>query len=97
MKEIAIVWPAGMSDARLAARIEAACAAHGLTCALHGTLRAYPGCMHWHYKRGRQSGTLEITLWPRGRRAWFAVHTNRGAAWIDDAITAIGAALCASL
>jgi hypothetical protein len=52
--------------------------------------------MHWHYKRGRQRGTLEITLWPLGRRAWFAVHANRGAAWIDDAITAIGAALCVS-
>ncbi len=93
MKVIEIAWPDAASDIVMAERIEAACAAHGLTRTMRATLHAYPGCVHWHYKRSRQSGTLEVTMWPQERRAWFAVHSNRGAAWIDDVITAIGAAL----
>src|SRR5262245_41323065 len=57
--------------------------AAGLQVALKGTLRQYPGCTHWHLKRGREKGTLELTVWPQDRRIWFAVHENRHARWID--------------
>jgi hypothetical protein len=91
--KLQIDWPADVSEARMIARIEAACTGVGLTITLRGTLRANPGCVHWHTKRGRQSGTLEITLWPQEHEAWFAVHANRNAPWISDAIAEIVVAL----
>jgi hypothetical protein len=66
--------------------IEAACAAAGLRLTLKDTLKAYPGCVHWHYKRGSESGTLEITLWAAKRCVWFKVSAGRQGAWIEDAM-----------
>lgn len=69
---------------RAEASIEAACAAEGLRLTLKGTLKKYPGCIHWHYKKDLQPGTLEITLWPQARRLWFKVAAGRTGAWIDE-------------
>jgi hypothetical protein len=66
--------------------IESACAAEGLRLTLKGTLKANPGCIHWHYKRGHESGTLEITLWPSTPRLWFKVGDSRQGTWIDGVI-----------
>jgi hypothetical protein len=66
--------------------IESACAAEGLRLTLKGTLKAYPGCIHWHYKRGGEAGTLEITLWKSTPRLWFKVSDSRQGTWIDEAI-----------
>jgi hypothetical protein len=49
--------------------VESACAAEGLRLTLKGTLKQYPGCTHWHYQRGKDRGTLEITFWPAQNRA----------------------------
>jgi hypothetical protein len=54
----------------------------GLRSTLKGTLRAFPGCVHWHFKKGRASGTLELTMWPAEKRIWFSVQRGRRAAWI---------------
>ena len=56
----------------------------GLNVTLRDTLKQYPGCVHWHLKQGRQSGTLELTLWPREHRLWFSVHRNRTAPWLEE-------------
>jgi hypothetical protein len=64
--------------------VEAACAAEGLRVARKTTLATYPGSVHWHVKRGNAAGTLEITVWPRGRRAWLKVQAGRRAPWIDE-------------
>ena len=64
--------------------VEAACAAEGLRVARKRTLATYPGSVHWHVKRGNASGTLEITVWPKGRRVWLKVHAGRRASWIDE-------------
>jgi hypothetical protein len=50
---------------------------------LCGTLKQYPGCVHWHLKHGADKGTLEITLWRAQRRVWFKVSSNRSAKWIE--------------
>ena len=63
--------------------IEKVCSAHGLSMAMKGDLKAFPGCVHWHYKNRGQKGTLEITLYPEARRIWAQVHNRRGAPWID--------------
>jgi hypothetical protein len=66
--------------------IEAACAAEGLRLTLKSTLKAYPGCVHWHYKLGKEAGTLEITLWAAKRRMWFKVSTGRQGEWMERTI-----------
>jgi hypothetical protein len=63
--------------------VERCCLAAGLRVSLKATLAKYPGCVHWHFKRGDEPGTLEITVWPTGRRAWCSVQSGRRAAWID--------------
>jgi hypothetical protein len=55
----------------------------GLTITLLGTLKKFPGSVHWHVKDGRQPGTLEITLWPEEHRAWLTIQDGRTADWID--------------
>jgi hypothetical protein len=74
-------------------RVESTLAAHGLTMRSRGSVKSYPGCTHWHWRSGRQSGTLEVTLWPARRRLWLKVQAGRRAAWIDQVVPALKAAL----
>ena len=76
-----------------AARIERAIDRCGLGVSMRGTLAKYPGCAHWHLKKGRERGTLEVTLWPSERRLWLSVQSGRTAPWIDEAIKQLKAAL----
>lgn len=69
-----------------AALIEKACRGCGLRVSARSTLSSYPGCVHWHVKRGMQPGTLEVTLWEAKRRIWASVQDGRRAAWIDEAL-----------
>ena len=66
--------------------IEGCCRAEGLLVGLKGTLVSYPGCVHWHFKREAQRGTLEVTWWAQARRVWFSVQAGRTGAWIEEAI-----------
>jgi hypothetical protein len=77
--------------------VEAACADAGLTTTMKGTLRAYPGCIHWHYKRGRVAGVLEVTYWPSVQRLWLSVQAGRVGAWTAFAVTALAETLANSL
>jgi hypothetical protein len=61
--------------------VEAAAAAEGLSVTLKGTLAGYPGCTHWHFKRGRERGTLEATFWPRENRLWLSIQSGRTGDW----------------
>lgn len=65
----------------------------GLSITLRDSLRKYPDCVHWHLKKGREAGTLELTLWPSERRAWFSVHRGRDAPWIDAELGRLAATL----
>ena len=76
MREIEVAIPADVKLDKAEAIIEAACSAEGLRLTLNGTLKQYPGCVHWHYKRGSEPGTLEITLWAVKRRLWFKVSAG---------------------
>ena len=75
--------PAGLPAASVEAAVERACQAEGLILALKGTLAKYPGSVHWHWKRRREPGTLEVTFWPETDRAWFAVQAGRTGEWIE--------------
>jgi hypothetical protein len=69
MEEMEVaVNPAGTEE-QLVALIEEAAAHYGLQMRMKGTLRTYPGCLHWHFQKPGERGTLEGTIWPAGKRA----------------------------
>ncbi len=95
MHELQLVLAASPHDDP-ATVIENLCLANGLRQTLRGTLAAYPGCIHWHYKLNAQPGVLEITWWPEKKRAWVKVAANRGGVWITDMVPRIQHALLAA-
>src|SRR5688572_17769732 len=86
MIEVQLQIPDNLNPDALVRRIEHTCIAHGLTCTLKGTLAGYPGCVHWHFKKGSQKGILEITWWELEGRLWFKVAYNRTGDWMEDSI-----------
>ncbi len=52
-----------------------------LSCTMRGTLAGYPGCVHWHFKRGEEKGVVEVTLW-KGN-AWVTVQAGRSTAEVE--------------
>jgi len=91
--ETEVLVPAGGDLAAAERVVESCCARQQLRLTLKGTLSRYPGCIHWHYKRGRERGTLELTWWPRGRRLWIAVQNGRTGEWIEAAAAELKAIL----
>lgn len=86
MLEIDINVPSQIELAQWESAIEAGCLAHGLRVTLKGTLAQYPGSVHWHLKQGRQSGTLELTLWPPKQRLWFKIGAHRQGVWMGSVV-----------
>jgi hypothetical protein len=74
----------GRRLSRLPQTIDELSAAHGLSISMKGSLKKFPGSIHWHLKKGRERGTLEVTLLPAERRLWFSMHENRSAAWVTN-------------
>ena len=86
MTEIEITVPSLTDLSQAEQIIEQRCMVEGLSVNLKGSLSQYPGCIHWHFKRGGQRGTLEITLWASARRIWFSIHTGRTGDWIEETL-----------
>lgn len=86
MREIDIALRNDATQQEIVSAIDVACREAGLTQVSKGSLGKYPGCVHWHYKLAEQPGTLEITYWPRAKRAWFALRANRYAPWMDTLV-----------
>ena len=97
MIERPVRLPATLDPLRVPELVEGACDALGLVVSLRGTLRQYAGCLHWHCKRGKSPGTLEVTWWPRERRLWLSVQAGRQAEWTNGALGQLAAALAARL
>ncbi|MBC8103488.1 MAG: hypothetical protein H7Z41_12995 [Cytophagales bacterium] len=90
-----IILPRTFPLADAARAVEVACEAEGLRVATRGTLADQAGSIHWHYKRGKETGMLEVTLLNRERRILLSVQKNREAPWTEAALEAISAALTA--
>ena len=73
--------------------VESMAEAEGLRITLRGTLAQHPGSLHWHFKRGREPGTLEVTLLQRERCIRLAVQAGRIGPWTTGAIERLAAAL----
>lgn len=97
MTEVEIPLPEDADAGALPDLVEAAAGALGLTAAMRGSLRSYPGSLHWHFRRPHGPGTLEVTLWPAKRRLWLHVQAGRCAAWTDAGLPALRDALMAAL
>jgi hypothetical protein len=91
MEQIEFKVPAHTDLKKADALIERVCAAHGLQAAMKGTLATHRGSIHWHFKKTKEKGTLELTLWRADRRIWAAIHSNRTAPWIEPALSKIRA------
>ena len=65
----------------------------GLRVVVRRTLVTYPKSHHWHLKRGRDAGTLELTWWPVRNRLWASVHANRAGQWAIAAMDSLCRAL----
>jgi hypothetical protein len=87
MIEIEILVPNSVTPSRVPRIVENACATEGLVLTLKSSLVTYPGSIHWHCRKGKKHGTLEITWWPAKRRLWFKVARNRRGEWIEKAIS----------
>ena len=87
MVELSIEIPEKGNTVLLRDVIERVGRAHNLTCTLKGTLAKYPGSLHWHFKKGKQKGMLEITWWGSKNRLWFKVADGRTGAWIDETMS----------
>lgn len=93
MLEVDVNIPSHLKAESIPKIVEQACARFGLDRCSRGTLAKYPGCVHWHYKKGRQRGTLEITWWSRAARLWIKVAAGRSADWITESIPHLKRAL----
>jgi hypothetical protein len=97
MREVEFCVPLSARLSHGAAAIEAACSAEGLEIGMKGTLASFPGSIHWHFKKPRERGTLEITLFPRDRRIWAQIQDGRRADWIEPCLKNIKHAVEAEL
>ena len=89
MRELEIAVPAGADLSGADRIVEMVCKDAGLTLTMRGSLATYPGRIHWHYKSGKQKGTLELTMLVEARRLWAKVHSGRQAPWIDEMLPAL--------
>jgi hypothetical protein len=89
MKDFPIPVPAETDFRRLESAVEKCCLEMGLVKSMKRTLVKHPGSVHWHYKKPRVTGTLEVTSWPLRKQLWITVHEGRRAEWIDEALPAI--------
>lgn len=92
-----VAVPDGADFAGAEGAVERCFGEAGLRVAMKGTLAAHKGCVHWHLKRGKERGTLEVTLWPARRRLWLSVHANRGGEWVEEGLAGLKEALGAAL
>ena len=86
MIEVELQTPAGAISDSVVKVVEQVCTENKLRCAVKGTLASYPGCIHWHFRKNKQRGTLEITWWELENRLWFKVAKVRNGDWIDEAL-----------
>ena len=67
-------------------QVEQIAAELGLIVTMRSTLRKCPGSQHWHLKKEKLPGVLEVTIWPAEARAWLSNQSGRQGDWIADAV-----------
>jgi hypothetical protein len=73
--------------------IEKSCASLSLIRTMKASLKSLPENTHWHYKKDKEKGVLEITLLPQKNEVIITCKANRYADWINEAMKELDAAL----
>ena len=68
------------------AHMQELCDALHLTATMKGSLKSLPDNIHWHYKKGKEKGTLEITLLSETNEIILSCKNNRRGDWIEGAM-----------
>ncbi len=84
MEQIAVPIAAGVPAEKVAATVERVALEMGLIVRIRRGLKQYPDGTHWHLGKPGQSGTLEVTHWPRTDSLWLSIHANRRTPWVSD-------------
>ena len=87
--EIEFMLPPLSDHSQVTDLIETICRDLELTCSLKETLKSYPGCVHWHYRKEKFSGTLELIWFATKPRLWAKIHPKRQAAWMTTTLPLI--------
>jgi len=83
MQEIEFAVPPHCDLTNAGKLIEDVCSTLGLNLGMKGSLASYPGSIHWHYRKPKEKGTLELTLLVSERLIWAQVQSGRKAPWIE--------------
>lgn len=86
MQEIEFEVPPTCDLGIAAELIERVCRSFNLDVTMKGSLATFPGCTHWHFKRSKEKGTLELTLFVPKQRIWAQIQSGRSAPWIDSTL-----------
>lgn len=89
------------ADAVVAA-VEHVGTSEALFATMKSTLKKFPGCTHWHFKKHKEQGVLEVTWWPgsegtKPSRLWLSAHNNRQADWMLELIPRLKSGIEAQL
>jgi hypothetical protein len=93
MIEVEVRLPASADLKGKEHAIVGVCETRGLELTMKTSLKGYPGSTHWHFKKGSERGTIELTFWKAKRRLWINVHSNREGSWTTREVPALKAAL----
>jgi hypothetical protein len=93
MIEIEVALPDTADDESVVAAVEEAAGHEELSVTMKGRLASYSGSTHWHFKRGKERGTLEATYWPARRRLWLSIQAGRTAAWVEECASRLRGAI----
>jgi hypothetical protein len=66
--------------------VEQATAAMGLQLTMKGTLKTLPTNIHWHYKKPKHKGTLEITLVLSSHQLIVECKKGRWGDWVQEVL-----------
>lgn len=82
-----------VSEKITATQIENLCAQLELVCKMQGELKSIAPNHHWHFKKAKLKGVLEITLMKETREIILSVHDNRQGGWEEEVMEKIKALL----
>jgi hypothetical protein len=85
--------PPGTDLSAVETLVEATCRSRGLALKIKRPLKGLPSSTHWHFKKARHPGTLEITFDKKGMRLLLSVHENRRGPWTTPEMNELKASL----
>lgn len=86
MQDYMLTYPMGKSNEEVEQLVSTWVQERELNIQMKGSLKKFKNSVHWHFKKGKEKGILELTYWQMKEKMWFSVHINRNAEWIEDEI-----------